>query len=92
MPGTHGVFSLGGALARVWRPRYPLLPWALTSALLMTAGMWDRWSVGGRVEWLVVGLSAYELMLGLLVSVTVPVATAAEPSPPSMPAHERAAR
>ena len=32
----------------------------------MTAGMWDYWSYGGPVEWIVVALSAYELMLGLL--------------------------
>ncbi len=28
----------------------------------MTAGMWDFWSYGGPVEWIVVALSAYELM------------------------------
>lgn len=61
-----GFFSLGGLLARVWRPAYSLLPWALTSALLMTAGMWDYWLRGGKVEWVIVGLSAYELMIGLL--------------------------
>lgn len=66
MSSGHDIFSLGGALARVWHPRYRLLPWALTSALLMTAGLWDYWTVGGRVEWVVVGLSAYELMIGLL--------------------------
>ena len=64
--GSHGFFTLGGALARVWRPACPLLPWALTSALLMTAGMWSYWSQGGPIEWIVVGLSAYELMLGLM--------------------------
>jgi len=63
---SHGFFTLGGALARVWRPAYPLLPWALTSALLMTAGLWDFWSRRGSIEWIVVALAAYELMLGLL--------------------------
>ena len=29
---SHGFFTLGGALALVWRPAYPLLPWALTFA------------------------------------------------------------
>jgi hypothetical protein len=61
-----GLFSLGGALSLYWRPRYPLLPWALTSALMMTAGVWDRWASGAPVEWIVVGLAAYELMIGLL--------------------------
>lgn len=64
--GRSGFFSLGGLLARAWRPAYDLLPWALTSALLMTAGMWDYWIRGGRIEWVAVGLSAYELMTGLL--------------------------
>ena len=52
---SHGFFTLGGALARVWRPAYPLLPWALTSALLMMAGLWDFWTLGGPIEWIVVG-------------------------------------
>lgn len=64
--GSHGFFTLGGALSRIWRPAYPLLPWALTSALLVTAGMWSRWAHGGPIDWILVGLSAYELMLGIL--------------------------
>ena len=91
MVRRQGLFSLGGALSRVWRPRYPLLPWALTSALLMTAGMWDYWSVGGRIEWVVVGLAAYELMLGLS-ALPEPAPTAAVPLPVSIPAHETAGR
>lgn len=59
-------FTIGGVLARVWRPTYPLLPWALTSALLTVAGVWDHWTKGAPVEWLVLGLAAYELMIGLL--------------------------
>ena len=70
----HGFFTLGHTLARVWQPAYPLLPWALTSALLMTAGMWDFWAHGGRIEWVVVGLAAYEFMMGLLEEPT-PAAT-----------------
>jgi hypothetical protein len=78
MTPARGMFSLGGVLARVWHPRYPLLPWALTSALLMTAGLWDYWTVGAPVEWVVVGLSAYELMIGLL---DVPEPVPAPPRP-----------
>jgi hypothetical protein len=68
-----GFFTLGGALACVWHPAYPLLPWALTSALLMVAGLWDYWTGRGPVEWIVVGLSAYELMIGLLADVPTPL-------------------
>jgi hypothetical protein len=61
-------FTLGGLLARYWRPAFPLLPYALTSALLMIAGCWDRWNRGSQVEWIVVGLAAYEFMIGLLAT------------------------
>jgi hypothetical protein len=62
----HGVFSLGGFLSRFWRPAYPLLPWAFTSAMLTVGAMWDRWSRGGSIDYTVLGLAAYELMLGLM--------------------------
>ena len=88
---THGIFTLGGALARVWRPAYALLPWALTSALLMAAGMWDYWSAGGAIEWVPVGLSAYELMMGLLEE-HAPAATGSPASQPSTAARGTAAR
>jgi len=63
---SDGIFSLGAVLARYWHPAYPLLPWALTSAMLTVAAMWDRWSRGGAIDYVVLGLGAYELMLGLL--------------------------
>ena len=84
-------FTLGGALARVWQPAHRLLPWALTSALLMTAGMWDYWSHRGQIEWIVVGLAAYELMLGLLEEPS-PASTGATASQGSTPAGDRAGR
>jgi hypothetical protein len=71
---THGFFSLGSLLARAWKPAYPLLPWALTSAMLTTAAMWDFWMRGGSIEYTALGLGAYELMMGLMeddVAVTV---------------------
>jgi hypothetical protein len=64
--GSHGYFPLGGLLARVWSTSQPLLPWALTSALLSVAAMSDYWSRGGPIDWIVLGLAAYELMIGLL--------------------------
>ena len=82
---SRGIFTLGGALTRVWHPAYPLLPWALSSALLMTAGLWDFWSRGGPIDWVVVGLSAYELAWGLLEeSPTSPVRHQSRPSPVSI--------
>ena len=60
------MFTLGGFLATAWHPSQPLLPWALTSALLTTAAMWGHWTTGRPVDWVVLGLAAYELMMGLL--------------------------
>ena len=63
---THGIFSLGALLSRTWKPTYILLPWALTSAMLTTAAMWDFWTRGGPIDYTVLGLAAYELMMGLM--------------------------
>ena len=60
------IFSLGAALACVWRPAYPLLPWAFTAAMLTVAAMWDHWTRGGAIDFIILGLAAFELMLGLL--------------------------
>ena len=57
---------MGALLARFWTPRYALLPWALTSALLTVAAMWDFWDRRGPIDYILLGLAAYELMLGLL--------------------------
>ncbi len=56
----------GALLARTWKPTYTLLPWALTSAMLTTAAMWDFWTRGGPIDYTVLGLAAYELMMGLM--------------------------
>jgi hypothetical protein len=63
---NHGIFSLGALLARVWKPAHALLPWAFSSALLTVAAMWDYWDRGGAIDYLVLGLAAYELMMGLM--------------------------
>jgi len=62
----HGIFSIGGVIARVWKPGLVLLPWAFSSAMLTVAAMWDYWSRGAAIDYLVLGLAAYELMIGLL--------------------------
>ena len=63
---AHGFFSLGGFLSRFWRPAYVLLPWAFTSAMLTVTALWDRWTRGGAIDYTVLGLAAYELMIGLM--------------------------
>ena len=84
---AHGLFTLGGFLATAWRPSQPLLPWALTSALLTVAAMWGHWTTGGPVEWVVLGLSAYELMMGLLEEDAPDLACPSPSSPGSSAAH-----
>ena len=34
--------------------------------MLTAAAMWDYWSRGGSIDYVVLGLAAYELMLGLM--------------------------
>ena len=62
----HGIFSLGGVISCVWKPGLVLLPWAFCSAMLTVAAMWDYWSRGANIDYVVLGLAAYELMIGLL--------------------------
>jgi hypothetical protein len=59
-------FSLGALVACAWRPTYVLLPWAFVSAILTVVAMWDYWRQGGPIDYIVLGLAAYELMIGLL--------------------------
>lgn len=64
---AHGrAFSIGRAIAYWWRPAYPLLPWALSSALLTVAGLWDYWTRDIQPDLIVLALAAYELMVGVL--------------------------
>ena len=60
------AFSIGGAIAYYWRPAYSLLPWALSSALLTVAGLWDYLTRDLQPDLIVLALAAYELMVGLL--------------------------
>jgi hypothetical protein len=84
---SDGFFSGGGLLSVVWRPGYPLLPWALTSAMLTLAAMWDFWSRGAPIEFSLLGLAAYELMMGLMATSASegagPARAARAPSPAS---------
>jgi hypothetical protein len=63
---AHGIFSLGGVISRLWKPGLVLLPWAFSSAMLTVAAMWDYWARGAAIDYLVLGLAAYELMIGLM--------------------------
>jgi hypothetical protein len=62
----HGTFfSLGGLLARVWRTRSPMTPVVCASSLLTAGAIWDRVRTGGPIDFVLLGLAGYELVIGL---------------------------
>jgi hypothetical protein len=58
-------FSLGGLLAILWRPSVQLLPWIIASATLFLLSCWDVFRGAGRMDFILMGLAAYELVIGL---------------------------
>lgn len=78
---VHGsFFSLGGLLSRMWRTRSPITPWICASSLLTSGAIWDKMRTGGPIDFVLLGLAAYELVIGL---------TEEEPSSTLAPASER---
>jgi hypothetical protein len=62
----HGTFfSLGGLIARVWRTRSPMTPWVCASSVLTAGAIWDRMRTGGPIDFVLLGLAGYELVIGL---------------------------
>jgi hypothetical protein len=66
LPSFLEFFSLGGVLAACWKSRPSLVPWILTSFSLLGLSFWDLVARGGRIDFIVLGLAAYELALGLI--------------------------
>ena len=58
-------FSLGGLLAPYVKARTPFAPWTLSAAFLLTLGVWDPLMRGGPFDSILLGLAAYELLIGL---------------------------
>jgi len=62
----HGTFfSLGGLLAAVWRTRSPITPFVCASSVLTAGAIWDRLRTGGPIDFVLLGLAGYELVIGL---------------------------
>jgi hypothetical protein len=57
-------FSLGGLLRIWWTPRVVELPWIVASASLLLLSCWDVFDGTGRMDFIVMGLAAYELVIG----------------------------
>jgi len=58
-------FSLGGVLAPYATTKLALAPWAFAAALLTTLALWDPVARGGEADAILLGLAAYELLIGL---------------------------
>jgi hypothetical protein len=65
VPVRLEFFSLGGVTATFWKPRRQLLPWIGASLALMLLSCWDVFRGAGRVDFIVMGLAWYELVIGL---------------------------
>jgi len=60
------LFSLGGVIQRCWPGEPPLLSWIAAASLLMIAAFADPVRRGGFVDFIMVGLALYELMIGTM--------------------------
>jgi hypothetical protein len=58
-------FSLGGLLAPFATTRLALAPWAFSAAMLAALASWDPVARGGEFDAILLGLAAYELLIGL---------------------------
>jgi hypothetical protein len=58
-------FSLGVLLRRCWRTQYALAPFGLAAGALAALSLWDWIARSGRVDFVLLGLAGYELILGL---------------------------
>jgi hypothetical protein len=59
-------FSIGGLLAAA-RPRWQhgYRPWIVSASLLAMLALWDPILRGGRADFILLGLAAYELLIAL---------------------------
>jgi hypothetical protein len=58
-------FSLGGLFAPYVTSRAPFAPWTLSAAILTALSAWDPITSGGAFDSILLGLAAYELLIGL---------------------------
>ena len=64
-PAQLEFFSLGGVLSYFWHSRSTILPYVLTAFVLSVLSCWDLMRGAGRADFIMLGLAAYELTLGL---------------------------
>jgi hypothetical protein len=64
LPSRLELFSLGGVLRIWWTPRVLELPWIIASASLLLLSCWDVFDGAGRMDFILLGLAGYELVIG----------------------------
>jgi len=64
-PTRLEFFSLGGVLAFFWHSRPTLVPYVLAASTLSILSCWDLFRGVGHADFIMLGLAAYELTLGL---------------------------
>jgi hypothetical protein len=65
VPARLDFFSFGGLLGVFWHSRAQLLPYIVSASILSLLSCWDLLRGAGRVDFIVLGLAGYELVLGL---------------------------
>jgi hypothetical protein len=71
-------FSIGGLLTSVWHTRSPMTPFVCASSVLTAGAIWDRLRSGGPIDFVLLGLAGYELVMGLTEE---PASVAVAPTP-----------
>ena len=64
-PSQLEFFSLGGVLAVFWHAHLHVLPYVVAASILTALSCWDLFLGAGRADFILLGLAAYELVLGL---------------------------
>ena len=62
---SAGFFSLGRVIQRVAGGRQGATPWVIAAAFLCIGSAWDWLATGGRLDFILLGLAGYELVIGL---------------------------
>lgn len=65
MRARFEFFSLGGVFGFFWHSRSQLFPGIVAASILALLGCWDLFRGAGRVDFILLGLAGYELVLGL---------------------------
>ena len=58
-------FSLGAILRRYVPTRHPSTPWVIAAFVLCAASSWDWVAKGGPIDFILLGVAGYELVIGL---------------------------